>query len=218
MNQGKKQPSRNNMKINLIELKKLIREEYNRLMDDELEEVESVGLEDKGCEWYEKDNPVGEFEMIGSHLRESDDEVDEDSMYSEIEMRMGPTDFKLSLRDIEEISQMYDVSEEDVIDEMNSYLSDRDLERQRDLSYWVSACINEMNEEGVDVNHQTFKDYFYDNMYDGELSWASEGSVMDEFKNQTEDPNQLKLDLKESIKTIKVLSEEIQRMKNVIRH
>lgn len=217
------------MKIDINEIKSLIKEEYNRFieeevyeiegLDEELYEVEFIDFEDKGDEWYEKNNPIGKFEKIGSHIKESVSKKNlERVMRSEIESRIRPDDDSLSLKDIEEISQEYGVDEEDIIEYMQSYLLDRSKERMEDLKYWVSECIAEMRDEEIGINYGEFKKFFRDKKYEDEVNWASMEEIKKEFLNQTNDPNQLKLDLKESFNTNQVLSEEIKRMKGLINY
>lgn len=114
-----------------------------------------------------------------------------DEVYAEIETRMRPTDQFLSISEISEIADIYDVDYEEVLNIMQAYVMDRNKAQQEDLIFDIKEILRTLEEEGnqnpsFSEFFQKFKEFEHDYPYSAE-------SVRAEFDKLTKDPNQLSL-------------------------
>lgn len=126
----------------------------------------------------------------------------EKQVYDEIEMRMRPTDSRLSTDEIIEIANEYNLEPEQVAQIMVNYTAKRDKEKESDLTELVKDIIlHDFNGQAPDF--KTFYRRFLD--YDESLDYGTEriAPVQNIFNALTKDPNQLTMDLQEKTKSSK---------------
>lgn len=114
-----------------------------------------------------------------------------DEIYAEIETRMRPTDQFLSVSEISEIADIYDVDFEAVLNIMQSYINDRAKTQAEDLSFAAQETLKSLHDEGN--QNPTFSEFLQKfNEFEHDYSYSTE-SIKSEFDKLTKDPNQLSL-------------------------
>lgn len=114
-----------------------------------------------------------------------------DEVYAEIETRMRPTDQFLSMSELSEIADIYDVDFEEVLNIMYSYVADRNKAQEEELSFEAQEVLKSLQDEGNENPSFTkFLQRFNEFEHSYEHSTESIRAIFDKL---TKDPNQLSL-------------------------
>lgn len=114
-----------------------------------------------------------------------------DEVYAEIETRMRPTDQFLSMSELSEIADIYDVDFEEVLNIMYSYIADRNKAQEEELSFDAQEVLKSLQDEG---NENPSFNEFLQRFNEFEHSYEhSTESIRAVFDKLTKDPNQLSL-------------------------
>lgn len=145
-------------------------------------------------------------------LHEMNTTLDSAELRAEIEIRMRPDEDFLSYRDILEISQMFDMDEEDVAQAVSDYATERRQENIEDTRRDLKEYIEELVEEGVRIDLESddkiakmFINH-WDSYHIDDLGVDYE-TIKKMVHELTKDPNQLALFERVSSIIRKVLSE-----------
>ena len=164
-------------KITISELRKFIQEQTLKLYAIHLLEERATKID-------------SEIKILSESLNAKPSVSQE--IYDEIEMRMRPTDYSLPHSELNEIAEMYGVDFEEVLNIMQSYLSNRVKEEADELNSTSIEALKELENEGN--TNPSFNEFIVKLNQISDFTYRhSPQDIQREFDKLTKNPNQISL-------------------------